>query len=68
MDRRKLNLLLVSDDDLECNSDSITLTDLGIKNLGFNEEDLKEFELIVYSGKRGVKILRSKYFRSGKIL
>lgn len=68
MDRRKINTLIVGDEDLECNSDSITLTDLGVKNLGFNIEDLKEFDLIIYSGKRGVKILRSKYFRSGKIL
>lgn len=68
MDRRTIISLIVGDDDIECKSESLTLTDLSTKDLNFNLEDLKKFELIVYSGKRGTKILRSKYFKSGKIV
>lgn len=67
MDRRLINTLIVNDNDVDCNSDKLTLTDLTIQNLNFILDDLKSFELIVYSGKRGTKVLRSKYFKSGKI-
>lgn len=67
MDRRLINLLIVNDDDLECNTGKVTLSDLNLNHLSFSREDLDPFELIVYSGKRGVKILKSRYFKSGKI-
>ena len=60
-------MLLVDDEDLNCEDKNITLTDLNLLNLSFNSEDLKPFDLIVYKGKKGTKILRSRYFKSGKI-
>ena len=42
--------------------------DLKITHLNFQLKDLDEFDLIIYSGKRGTKILKSKYFKSGKII
>lgn len=68
MDRRTINTLIVNDDDLECSSESLTLSDLNTGHLSFLKDDLEPYDLIVYKGKRGTKILRSKYFRSGKIL
>ena len=37
-----------------------------INTLIINDNDLK-CDLIIYTGKRGTKILKSKYFKSGKI-
>lgn len=68
MDRRLINTLIINDNDLECKSDKLTLHDLNITHLNFNLEDLNNFELIIYSGKRGTKILRSSYFKSGRIV
>lgn len=68
MDRRLINTLIVNDDDLECKSEKLTLHDLKITHLNFQLKDLDEFDLIIYSGKRGTKILKSKYFKSGKII
>lgn len=67
MDRKSIKMLLVDDEDLNCEDKKITLTDLNLLNLSFNSEDLKPFDLIVYKGKKGTKILRSRYFKSGKI-
>ena len=67
MDRRLINTLIVNDNDLECKSETLTLHDLNITHLNFKSEDLQIFDLIVYTGKLCTKILRSKYFKSGKI-
>lgn len=67
MDRRLINTLIINDNDLKCKSESLTLHDLNISHLNFQLEDLEVFDLIIYTGKRGTKILKSKYFKSGKI-
>lgn len=67
MDRRLINTLIINDNDLKCKSESLTLYDLNISHLNFQLEDLEVFDLIIYTGKRGTKILKSKYFKSGKI-
>jgi len=65
MDKRDIKTLIVGDNELECGK--ITLTEMNIKSLGFIEKDLKDYDLIVYKGKKGCKILRSRYFPAGKI-
>lgn len=67
MDRREIKMLLINDDDLNCKTEKLTLTDLSISDLNFLEKDLIEYDLIVYSGNKGVKIIKSKYFKKGKI-
>ena len=62
-----MNTLLVNDDDLECDCKSLTLDNMGVNNLNFISADIEKFDLIIYSGKKGTKILRSKYFKSGVI-
>ena len=67
MNKVKLDTLIVNDDDLECRNDKTTLTDLNLSNLNFNLDDVERFDLIVYKGKKGTKILKSRYFKIGKI-
>lgn len=62
MDRRLMNTLIVDDNDLECDCKDLTLDNLTVKSLGFIPSDLDKFDLIIYTGKRGTKIIRSKYF------
>ena len=68
MNRKNISVLIVDDNDLECKNDKTTLSDLNLNNLNFKFEDIKEFELIVYKGKKGTKILKSDYFRTGKVV
>ena len=67
MERRILNTIILSDDDLDCKENKVTLTDLSFNHLGINLEDLSKFDLVVYKGKKGTKILRSNCFRSGRV-
>ena len=67
MDRRKIELLIIGDDDLECKCDKVTLTELSIANTSFKPEDLSKIDLLVYKGKKGTKILKSNFTKIGKI-
>ena len=58
-----MNTLLVDDNDLECDCKDLKLENMTLQSLSFISSDLDKFDLIVYSGKRGTKILRSKYFK-----
>lgn len=68
MIKTSLLTLIVDDNDLECKNDKTTLTDLSLNSLNFKLEDIEKFDLIVYRGKKGSKILKSNHFRSGKIV
>lgn len=60
MNRRVLNTLIVDDNDLDCKKKSteITLDDINLGSLGFIAQDLEKYDLIIYQGTRGRKILR----------
>ena len=62
MERRMINTLIVNDQDLNCNCDSLTLDEINISKLGFVNADLDKFDLIVYKGKRGSKVVRTKFW------
>ena len=57
--------LLVNDNDLECNCENLTLTDMSLCNVSFNEDDLKDYNFVIYVGSKGQKILKADYFRTG---
>ena len=50
MERRLINTLIVGDQDLECNCDSLGLADITLGVVGFNFSDLSRFDMIVYKG------------------
>ena len=60
MDRIIEKILIVNDDDLECNKDQkeIELDDIKLNNVGFVTKDLEQFKVIVYKGRLGKKGLR----------
>ena len=67
MDRRTIKALILNDDDLECDCDKVSIEKLNMTHLGFNQKDIEDYGLIVYRGKKGTKILKSNYFKPGKI-
>ena len=52
---------MVNDDDMNCDSTKDTLDDMSIAQIGFSMKVLNEYDMIIYSGKRGVKILKNRY-------
>ena len=57
-----LSTLIVNDDDLECRKGKekkeIKLEDIKLSSVGFIMSDLEKFDLIVYKGRLGKKVLR----------
>jgi hypothetical protein len=57
-----LSTLIVNDDDLECRKGKekkeIKLEDIKLSSVGFVMNDLEKFDLIVYKGRLGKKVLR----------
>ena len=62
MERKTLSALIVNDDDLECRKGKekkeIKLEDIKLSSVGFVMSDLEKFDLIVYKGRLGKKVLR----------
>lgn len=62
MERKMLSTLIVNDDDLECRKGKekkeIKLEDIKLSSVGFVMSDLEKFDLIVYKGRLGKKVLR----------
>lgn len=60
MIRKDVKVLIVDDQDLDCRKkkEEITLEDIGINNVGFLLSDLEKYDIIIYKGRLGKKVLR----------
>lgn len=60
MTRKDVKVLIVDDQDLDCRKkkEEITLEDIGINNVGFLLSDLEKYNIIIYKGRLGKKVLR----------
>lgn len=68
MTKLDVKLLKVNDDDLNCNTKTFTLDDIDLSSLGVSMWAIKNYDLIIYEGSRGSKILKSRYTTKGKIV
>lgn len=62
-----INLLILSDEDMNCDSSSQDLSKMTLDNIGFSMFAIKDYDIIIYDGKKGSKILKSKYTKKGEI-
>ncbi len=58
MERKMMNTLIVGDNDLNCKCEGLTLDEINVGKLGFVNADLEKFDLIIYKGSRGKKIIK----------
>ena len=58
--RKSISVLIVDDQDMDCKKklEDRTLEDIKLSSVGFLLSDLEKYDLIVYKGKLGQKILR----------
>lgn len=69
MDRlRRVETLLIGDNELECNCKDKTIDDINITMVALSPDTLKNYDLIIYSGTKGTKIIKSTYTKTGKII
>ena len=69
MDRlKRINALLIGDNELECNCKDKTIDDINISLVAFSPDTLEKYDLIIYSGSKGTKIVKSTYTKTGKVV
>lgn len=62
-----INLLVLSDDDMNCNSSEDSISKMGLEDIGFSMFAIKDYDLVIYEGKKGTKILKSSYTKKGEV-
>lgn len=67
MIHKNLDTLIIGDDELECKCEGKSIDEINISSIGFSIETLEKFDLIIYQGKKGTKIIKSKYTNTGII-
>ena len=66
--KKQIALLVLDDNDMNCDSKEIELEKLDLNNAGLSMLVLQNYDLVVYQGSKGSKILKSKYTKKGIIL
>ena len=65
---RVVSALLIGDSELECNCSGKTIDDINIGMIAFSPDIISKYDLILYSGSKGLKILKSTYTGTGKVV
>lgn len=68
MNKKQITLLVLDDNDMNCDSKDLELEKLDLNNAGLSMLVLQNYDLVVYQGSKGSKILKSKYTKKGIIL
>lgn len=68
MRKQNIKLLILDDDDMNCDSKTADLDKMGLENIGFSMFAIQGYDMVVYEGAKGSKILKSRYTKKGKIV
>ena len=67
MKRSNIKLLILNDEDMNCDSKNSSIDNMGVENIGLSMFAIQDYDLVIYEGTKGSKILKSKYTKKGKI-
>ena len=67
MEQTSVKLLVVNDDDMNCDISKDTIDSMNLSNVGFSNLVLDKYDMVVYVGAKGSKILKSRYTPLGLI-
>lgn len=67
MEQASVKLLVVNDDDMNCDIAKDTIETMNLGNVGFSNLVLDKYDMVVYVGAKGSKILKSGYTPLGLI-
>lgn len=63
--KRLKNVLILDDHELECNCTNLTIDKIDISTIAIATASLDEFDMIIYNGKLGMKVIKSCYTKTG---
>lgn len=61
------NILILNDDDMNCGTPEKGISKMGLEDIGFSLLTIEKYDLVIYEGKKGSKILKSRYTKKGEI-
>ena len=64
---KRATTLIIGDVELNCNCENLTIDDLNITHIGLAQTIQDKFDLILYEGSKGTKLLKSTFTKTGKI-
>ena len=67
MEQANVKLLIVNDDDMNCDIAKDTIESMNLSNVGFSNLVLDKYDMVIYVGAKGSKILKSRYTPLGLI-
>ena len=67
MEQASVKLLVVNDDDMNCDIAKDTIETMNLGNVGFSNLVLDKYDMVVYVGAKGSKILKSRHTPLGLI-
>ena len=67
MNQANVKLLVVNDDDMNCDIAKDTVETMNLGNVGFSDLVLNKYDMVIYVGAKGAKILKSKHTPLGLI-
>ena len=68
MKKYNIQTLIVNDDDLNCKDMSKEIDSINLGTLSFVSSDLDKFQSIIYSGARGMRVLKHPIIPPGTII
>lgn len=67
MIKRLKDAIIIDDSEIECNCENAKLEDINISHVALANDSLRRFDLILYNGKLGTKLLKSVFTTTGII-
>ena len=67
MKKHELKLLILNDADMNCDTKTADINKLGLEDIGLSMFAIQGYDMVIYEGIKGSKILKSKYTKKGVI-
>ena len=68
MKKHELKLLILNDADMNCDTKTADINKLGLEDIGLSMFSIQGYDMVIYEGVKGSKILKSKYTKKGVII
>lgn len=66
--KHELKLLILNDADMNCDTKTADINKLGLEDIGLSMFAIQGYDMVIYEGTKGSKILKSKYTKKGVII
>ena len=66
--KHEFKLLILNDAEMNCDTKTADINKLGLEDIGLSMFAIQGYDMVIYEGIKGSKILKSKYTKKGVII